>query len=86
LVPIEIDEDDDEPKIALRAASANLDAPIDLEELIRDLPEEQAEVIKLRREGHSLEDIAERTGEPLGIIRGRNRLALSKARKKIAPE
>jgi len=85
-VPIETDEDDDMSEMAIPAAPANLDAPIDLERLMRNLPEKQAEVMRLHREGHSLQDIAERTGEPLGTIRGRYRLAMIKVRKKIAPE
>jgi RNA polymerase sigma-70 factor, ECF subfamily len=72
-VPIEIDEDDGEPKIALPASPANSDAPIQLAELIRDLPAEQAEVIQMDREGYSLEEIAERTGNPLGTVRSRYR-------------
>jgi RNA polymerase sigma factor (sigma-70 family) len=81
-IPIETDEDDDEPNIALPAPAANLDAAIDLQGLMRDLPVKQAEVLRLVREGHSLEAIAEKTGEPLGTIRGRYRLAKHKAKRK----
>jgi RNA polymerase sigma-70 factor (ECF subfamily) len=87
LVPIDPDEADDlEPKIALPAPPENLDAPLDLEELTRGLPPKQAEVLKLIQEGYSLEAIAEATGDPLGTVRGRCRLAKQKAKKKGTPK
>jgi RNA polymerase sigma factor (sigma-70 family) len=84
-VPIETDEDDAEPRFRLAAVPANLDTAIELEALTRDLPVKQADVFKMVEEGYSLEEIAERSGEPLGTIRSRYRLAKSKAKKKISP-
>ena len=87
LVPLETGEDpDDDPMMKIPASPADPDVTILLEQVLSDVPPAQAEVLRLVEEGRSLEDIARRTGAPLGTIRGRRRLALSKARKKIAPK
>lgn len=45
------------------------------------LPPEQAEVLDLNAQGHSLEVIAKMLGKPIGTIRGRYRLAKEKMRR-----
>ena len=71
---------DEEPA----AKPVNRDNAISLALLQRQLPKEQAEVIRLMAKDYSLEKIAEMTGESIGTIRSRYRLAkaaLSRGRK-----
>jgi RNA polymerase sigma-70 factor (ECF subfamily) len=67
--------------LEITAKTVNLDAEISLEQLMRHLPPEQAEVIRRQSEGYTLEQIAQETGIPLGTVRSRLRLAKQKARK-----
>lgn len=77
-------------QLALRGQAGHLDwtsqnaqnAKLDIGKLVRDLPPKQAKLISLYAEGYSLEEIARQTGEPLGTIRSRYRLAKMKARAK----
>lgn len=70
------------------AKPVNQDAVIEVEQVRKNLPDEQDEVVRLVLEGHSLEEIAQKLDVPLGTIRGRYRLAKQKmaqrARKKRA--
>lgn len=75
------DEDGEKPPLEAEGRSENHDARIYLERLCQGLPPTQAELVALKQEGFSLEEIAEKTGEPLGTIRSRHRLAKSKLRK-----
>jgi RNA polymerase sigma factor (sigma-70 family) len=50
-------------------------AKLDFDELRRGLPPDQEAVIALVAEGHTLQEIAEKTGEPVGTIRSRYHLA-----------
>ena len=59
----------------------NNDARLDFESLVNALPPKQAEVMELKREGQSLAEIASNTGESLGTVRGRYRLAKGKLKK-----
>jgi RNA polymerase sigma-70 factor (ECF subfamily) len=58
------------------------EAAIDFEKLQQRLPPKQAEVLAFQFEGYTLEEIAKKTGVPLGTIRSRNRLAKAKARRR----
>jgi RNA polymerase sigma factor (sigma-70 family) len=63
----------------LHEASHNAQlAKLILEKIREGLPPKQADVIAQSLEGHSLEDIAENNGEPVGTIRGRYLLAKRK--------
>ena len=71
---------DEEPA----AKPVNVDNAISLNLLQRQLPKEQADVIRFMAKDYSLEKIAEMTGEGIGTIRSRYRLAkaaLSRGRK-----
>jgi DNA-directed RNA polymerase specialized sigma24 family protein len=61
-----------------RLSQASHTAKLDIRRLGRHLPREQARVVSLHAEGHSLKQIAKLTGEPLGTIRSRYRLAKGK--------
>ena len=81
-VSIDLDPEDDHASLLqLEAKSTNPDATIELERLQQRLSPEQAEVLALQVEGNTLEEIAERTGTPLGTVRSRNRLAKARARR-----
>jgi RNA polymerase sigma-70 factor (ECF subfamily) len=71
--------------LEITAKTVNLDAEIFLEQLMRHLPPEQADVVRRQAEGHTLEQIARETGIPIGTIRSRLRLAKQKARKLQKP-
>jgi RNA polymerase sigma-70 factor, ECF subfamily len=58
-----------------RARQAAQRAKLDVARLGRELPREQAEVVKLCVKGHTLNEIAELTGVPIGTVRSRYRLA-----------
>jgi len=73
---------DDMSLLQLEAKPTNPDAEIELERLQQRLPREQAEVLALQLEGNTLEEIAEKTGTPVGTVRSRNRLAKAKARRR----
>jgi RNA polymerase sigma-70 factor (ECF subfamily) len=62
------------------AKAVNVDDPISVNLLERKLPRTQAEVIRLMADGYTLEEIAENTGESIGTIRSRYRLAKAKLR------
>ena len=54
-------------------------------EALRALPQEQRETLELAYfEGLSHTEIAERTGQPLGTVKTRTRLALQKLRERLA--
>jgi RNA polymerase sigma-70 factor (ECF subfamily) len=53
-------------------------AKLDFDELRRGLPPKQEAVIALMAGGYSLQEIAKKTGEAIGTIRGRHRLAKEK--------
>jgi RNA polymerase sigma factor (sigma-70 family) len=63
------------------APAVNLDDPISVERILKNLPDKQREVLEMDLEGHSLEDIARKKSEPLGTIRSRYRPAKAKAKK-----
>jgi RNA polymerase sigma factor (sigma-70 family) len=80
-VSIDLDpEEDHAALLELEAKPTNQEAIIELERLRQSLPPEQAEVLGLQLEGHTLEEIAEKTETPLGTVRSRNRLAKARAR------
>jgi RNA polymerase sigma factor (sigma-70 family) len=85
-VPIEFDDEDDERNTRLPAKLPDMDYPVLWKELVRCLPQEQAEVLTMQLEGYSLEEITKRTGDPLGTVRSRHRLAKEKIKKKSAGE
>jgi DNA-directed RNA polymerase specialized sigma24 family protein len=64
------------------AKPIDLDASIQLAELRLGLPAEQDEVVRLQSEGYTLEEVAERTGMPIGTVRGRARLAKKKMKRR----
>jgi RNA polymerase sigma-70 factor, ECF subfamily len=55
-----------------------LHAELDSSKLARNLPKKQADVLWFLAEGYSLEQIAKKTGVPLGTVRSRYRLAKEK--------
>ena len=61
-----------------------IDAAIDLEIAMEELPEEQLHVIEMYMEGHSDAEIADQDGTPLGTVKGRRRLGLDHMREKIS--
>ena len=80
-VSIEAVDEDGEPILPeLPAKAANLDAPLDRAQLTSALPPEQAEVLRLVKEGYKLSEIAEKTGTPIGTVRSRYARAKKKAR------
>jgi RNA polymerase sigma factor (sigma-70 family) len=82
LVPITTkDEEGEEQERQIEAKPTNYDASIDLEQLRRRLPPNQAELICLMQQGNSLEEIAQKTGKPVGTVRSRYRLMKKKFRK-----
>jgi len=88
LVSTDVDSDEGEEA---RVASANepeapplpgQDSAIELEVLMRELSDEEVTVMRFKLEGYTLEEIAEKTGEPLGTIRSR----FERAKAKMAAE
>lgn len=77
--------DGEERELAIEAKPDNHNARIDLEQLCRRLSPDQAELISLKQHGYSLEEIGQKTNEPLGTIRSRYRLAKNKLRKRHKP-
>jgi RNA polymerase sigma-70 factor (ECF subfamily) len=71
------------PLADIPARPFNSDVAIDLERLQQDLAPEQAEVMRLKAEGNSLEDIANKFGIPLGTARSRYALAKKKAGRRL---
>lgn len=86
-VSIDVEPELDEMSLLeLEAKPINHDAAIEMEKVQQQLPPEQAEVLALQLEGNTMEEIAERTGTPLGTVRSRNRLAKAKARRRREKE
>jgi RNA polymerase sigma factor (sigma-70 family) len=81
-VPIDLigeDEDNDVVRLKeLEAEQIDQDAVLDMERLRGTLPWEQNEVVSRVLEGYSLEEVAQRAGDPLGTVRSRYRLAKNK--------
>lgn len=75
------DEAEHERQLGIKGMPDDHDTRLDFESRLSRLPLEQAEVISLGREGHSLEEIARKTGLPLGTVRSRHRLAKAKLKK-----
>lgn len=71
------------PPADIAAKPFNSDDAIDLERLQQDLNPEQAEVMRLKAEGNSLEEIAIKLGIPLGTARSRYALAKEKAARRL---
>lgn len=86
-VPLTIsDEDGEERPWPIKANRDNHDEQIDLDRIRRRLPPKQAEIVSLLTEGYSLEEIARKTGVPIGTVRSRYRLAKSNALRPPRPK
>jgi RNA polymerase sigma factor (sigma-70 family) len=72
----------EQPRADGNASGIAHDIALELADLQRTLPAEQAEVVALKQQGDSLTKIAEKLAEPLGTIRSRWRLAKQKLRGK----
>jgi RNA polymerase sigma factor (sigma-70 family) len=83
-VPLEadLDLDTEAPGVEPPAPPIDLDTPLDVESALQTLPPEQAAVLRLSLQGFTLEEIAEKTGAPLGTIRGRYTLGKAKMARK----
>ena len=74
-----------EDPVAVREEAERRDDARQLKASIAHLPREQAEVLGLQFvAGRSQSEIAAALGIPLGTIKGRTRLALSKLRRELA--
>jgi RNA polymerase sigma factor (sigma-70 family) len=78
----ESDPDPETPGVEPLAPPIDLDTPLDVETALQTLPPEQAEVLRLSLQGFTLEEIAEKTGAPLGTTRSRYTLAKARMARK----
>jgi RNA polymerase sigma factor (sigma-70 family) len=81
--PVEGEDGKERQRLELEAKPVNQEAELDFAKLyvgLLELSNEQAEVLSLMREGYSLTQVAEKTGKPIGTVRGRYRLAKNKIR------